>query len=577
MTDPLELLPDQRIAHIVAADTADAILRRAGHGPLAGSDGGRSRRRRDHRHVHRLIRARHRRAGDGRRHVRPSGDARERREAAQSYGYTIVEPEFGPLASGQVGRGRLAEHRADIRAVIEALGGPADPPARPALRPPSDRSRRPRDLAGWHVVVTAGGTAEPIDPVRYIGNRSTGKMGVAIAEAALARGARVTLIRGMSQCPLPEAALSSTHRPPPRCARRCWTRSRPPTRWSWPRPLPTSGRSSRPPARSLAGDGLTLELEPTADILAEASESLTRQRRIGQLLVGFAAETGSLERARAKAERKGVDLLVANDVAEAGSGFGTDTNRVTIFVPGAAPDPWPLMSKTQVADRLLDRVDRPSRGRRGAELAATMSATEPTALTASRPACHRRRHRKMHVDGERIPMLTAYDYPTARIVDEAGIPLILVGDSLGMVMLGYEETVRVTMDEMLHHTKAVVRGTQAGTGRRRHAVPVLRHCPKKRSTTPAASSARPAPAPSRSRAASARRGPSRRSCAPASRFMGHIGWTPQSSTAWAARLASRASARAGARLAGRRVRGPRSRRLLGRPGAGARAARRGNH
>ena len=106
-------------------------------------------------------------------------------------------------------------------------------------------------------------------------------------------------------------------------------------------------------------DGLDLRLEPTTDILAEAAAT-ARERGpdpAGRpIIVGFAAETGSLVRAPEKAARKGVDLLVANDVAEAGSGFGTDTNRVTIIVPGAEPEPWPQLSKADVADRLLDRV-----------------------------------------------------------------------------------------------------------------------------------------------------------------------------------------------------------------------------
>jgi phosphopantothenoylcysteine decarboxylase/phosphopantothenate--cysteine ligase len=103
------------------------------------------------------------------------------------------------------------------------------------------------------------------------------------------------------------------------------------------------------------GSGLTIELEPTSDILAEAVPVVRAASR-GGIVVGFAAETGSLERAREKAEGKGVDLLVANDVAEEGSGFGTDTNRVTIVVPGEPDDQWPLLSKRQVADRLWDRV-----------------------------------------------------------------------------------------------------------------------------------------------------------------------------------------------------------------------------
>ena len=149
--------------------------------------------------------------------------------------------------------------------------------------------------------------------MRYIGNRSTGKMGVAIAEAALARGARVTLIRGMTTVALPDAANWSARPARPRCATRCLPRCRVPTRWSWPPPSPTSAPSTRLESKIARTEaGLTLELEPTADILAEAArrareESTGSQRPV---IVGFAAETGSLERAREKADRKGVDLLV---------------------------------------------------------------------------------------------------------------------------------------------------------------------------------------------------------------------------------------------------------------------------
>src|SRR5205823_3299298 len=123
-----------------------------------------------------------------------------------SWGYTIVEPEIGSLASGAVGRGRLAEPMAILDAVGRALEGKPIRQPDPALRPPIVFAQPTLDLAGWRVVVTAGGTAEPIDPVRYIGNRSTGKMGVAIAQAALDRGARVTLIAGSVTAPLPAAA-----------------------------------------------------------------------------------------------------------------------------------------------------------------------------------------------------------------------------------------------------------------------------------------------------------------------------------------------------------------------------------
>jgi phosphopantothenoylcysteine decarboxylase/phosphopantothenate--cysteine ligase len=362
MTDPLELLPDQRISHIVAADSADVILVApatarwmaamaagladdvitatclATTAPVVVAP-----------------------AMDGEMYAHPA--TRANVEKLRSYGYTIVEPEFGALASGQTGQGRLAEPAEIVRAVSRAVEGRPIRQPDPQFRPPA-AFQTADDLAGWHIVVTAGGTAEPIDPVRYIGNRSTGKMGVAIAEAALARGARVSLIHGLTSVPLPESAelISAPSAAEMRDA-----------------VLRTLGEADalvmaaavadfRPRTQAQSkiarGDaGLTLELEPTTDILAEAvavvrgsgsGSGTGRGRR--PVIVGFAAETGSLVRAREKAERKGVDLLVANDVAEAGSGFGTDTNRVTIIVPGEPDEEWPMMSKAAVAGKLLDRM-----------------------------------------------------------------------------------------------------------------------------------------------------------------------------------------------------------------------------
>ena len=372
MTDPLELLPDQRIAHIVAADSADLIL-------VAPAT------------AHWLASMAAGLAGDvitvtclastapvvvapamdGDMYAHPATRANVAKLA--SWGYAIVEPEIGPLASGASGRGRLAEPAAILGAVSRAL---KDKPIRQpdvSLRPPVVVAEPTLDLAGWRVVVTAGGTAEPIDPVRYIGNRSTGKMGVAIAQAALDRGADVTLIHGMTSVSLPEEA-NLVHAPSAAEMREAVLAAVVNTDALV---MAAAVADFRP--RSVAqgkiardGAGLTLELEPTTDILAEAV-SVARRRANPPVLVGFAAETGSLERARDKATRKGVDLLVANDVAEEGSGFGTDTNRVTLVVPGGTDEEWPLMSKRQVADRLWDRVvaTRAARGATGAELAAT--------------------------------------------------------------------------------------------------------------------------------------------------------------------------------------------------------------
>jgi phosphopantothenoylcysteine decarboxylase/phosphopantothenate--cysteine ligase len=283
----------------------------------------------------------------------------------------VVEPETGALASGQTGQGRLADLPALVAAVERAVEGRPIREPDATKRPPLEDPAHPQDLAGWRVIVTAGGTAEPIDPVRFIGNHSTGKMGAAVAQAALDRGAQVTLICGTTSVALPEGAeLVAT-----------------PTAAEMRRAVLDRLLSSdllvmaaavadfRP---KIVGDrklersaGLVLELEPTEDILAEASalargtaqgggsvgpDGSAGQSRSRPILVGFAAETGSLERAAAKAERKGVDLLVANDVAEAGSGFGTDTNRITLIAAGRPPESWPLLSKLEVAHRLLDRV-----------------------------------------------------------------------------------------------------------------------------------------------------------------------------------------------------------------------------
>jgi phosphopantothenoylcysteine decarboxylase/phosphopantothenate--cysteine ligase len=218
---------------------------------------------------------------------------------------------------------------------------------------------RRRDLADWHIVVSAGGTAEPIDPVRFVGNRSSGKMGMAVAQAALDRGARVTIIRGTTSVPPPDGA--TVVEAETAAAMRDAVLAALPSADALVmaaavadfRPLATATTKIDRVA------ALNVRLVPTDDILAEAA-GIARKRGTGPterpIIVGFAAETGSLARAPKKAERKGVDLLLANDVAEVGSGFGTDTNRVTLIVPGSEPQPWPLLTKAEVADRLLDRV-----------------------------------------------------------------------------------------------------------------------------------------------------------------------------------------------------------------------------
>ena len=362
LRDPLELLPDGRIAHVVAARSADLIVvaPATAHWMAAMANG---------------------LAGDAITAtclatrapvvVAPAMDAgmyahpatAANVERLRAFGYRIVEPATGALASGLIGHGRLAEPEVIVEAVVAALGTPA---------------RQRRDLAGRRIVVTAGGTAEPIDPVRYIGNRSSGRMGAAISQAAIDRGAAVTLIVGQTSVPLP-ADASVVSAPTTAEMRTAVLEALPGADALLMSAAVADFRPSHRASAKLTRDQApVLELEPTEDILAEAARVARRQHR-RPVLVGFAAETGSLERAEEKARRKGVDLLVANDVLEPGAGFSVDTNRVTIVAPGQAPEPWPLMSKRDVADRLLDRVasllaagEPADRG----DVAASASATE---------------------------------------------------------------------------------------------------------------------------------------------------------------------------------------------------------
>ncbi|HUG30606.1 MAG TPA: bifunctional phosphopantothenoylcysteine decarboxylase/phosphopantothenate--cysteine ligase CoaBC [Candidatus Limnocylindria bacterium] len=379
-TDVLDLLPDGRIGHIVIADSADAlVVAPATAHWLAAMANGLS---------GDVVTAAALATsapvvvapamdGDMWTHQATVANVARLRDV---FGYAVVPPESGPLASGQVGVGRLAELPAIVDAVVDALADrPVRQPGVDARPPVVEGPPREADLTGRRIVITAGGTREPIDPVRYIGNRSTGKMGVALAEAALARGAAVTLIAAAVEVPLPKAskqvdvvrvetasdlggrllsAMDPVSGPPPdalvmAAAVADFT--------------PVSPADQKITRR----DGLTLELAPTSDLLAmiativeakEESPPYEPNSPTGgwprPILVGFAAETGSLDRAPAKLAAKGVDLLVANDVSEPGSGFGTDTNRVIILDRGGAVDELPLLSKREVADRILDRVAR---------------------------------------------------------------------------------------------------------------------------------------------------------------------------------------------------------------------------
>jgi phosphopantothenoylcysteine decarboxylase / phosphopantothenate---cysteine ligase len=254
-------------------------------------------------------------------------------EILRQRGVRVIEPGTGDLACGMVGAGRMAEPAAIADAVLNALG-------------------RRHDLAGEVVLVTAGGTREALDPVRFLGNRSSGKMGYALAEAAQARGAKVILISGPSalypsaRCELVKVTTAEEMRQAVLAHMTEATLVIKAAAVADYRPLSVS-------EQKLKRTGpLTLELAPTEDILAE----VVRKRRPGQLIIGFAAETENrMENGRAKLLRKGADAIVVNDVAGDTVGIDADRNAATFLTLSTAIE-LPEMPKRQLADRILDEI-----------------------------------------------------------------------------------------------------------------------------------------------------------------------------------------------------------------------------
>ncbi len=247
-------------------------------------------------------------------------------------GFTIVEPAYGVLASGKIGRGRLADIDHILGTIRQVLG-------------------KGGDLAEKHIIVTAGGTQEPIDPVRYIGNRSSGKMGYALAEAARDRGAEVTLITTPTSIPLPigvevvqvqtalqmkEAVLNAVPQADTLIMAAAVADYRPAT-------------LAESKIKKETTPQLSLELIRNPDILSEVEGSLVK--------VGFAAESEDLiQNATAKLKEKDLDLIVANDITVADSGFGADTNKVVLIDRRGNIEDLPLLPKSEVAHKVLDKV-----------------------------------------------------------------------------------------------------------------------------------------------------------------------------------------------------------------------------
>jgi len=249
-------------------------------------------------------------------------------------GVHVVNPDEGYLACGMTGAGRLAATEAIVEKVRSVLG----------LR---------RDLEGQTVLVTAGATREDIDPVRFLTNRSSGKMGYALAEAASRRGARVVLVSGPTDLRVPEGVdwipVRSTEEMRNAVRERAAEASIVIMAAAVSDYRPAAVQSQK---MKRGEERLVLELEPTPDLLAE----LGREKG-GRVLVGFAAETTNVsENARGKLARKGADMIVANDVTQEGAGFDTDTNIVTLFLRDGREIPLPKLTKFDVANRIFDQV-----------------------------------------------------------------------------------------------------------------------------------------------------------------------------------------------------------------------------
>jgi phosphopantothenoylcysteine decarboxylase/phosphopantothenate--cysteine ligase len=255
-------------------------------------------------------------------------------EILKKRGVTIVPPGTGYLACGMTGAGRLAENEAIVAATLETLGAS-------------------QELAGETVLITAGPTREKIDPVRYLTNRSSGKMGYALAEAALRRGARVLLVSGPTAL-TPPGAAELTRVESAEDMRQAVLKLLPEATIVIKTAAVSDYRPKSAASHKIKRTGpVTLELEPTTDILSEIA-----RHKHSQLIVGFAAETeNALENARKKLASKSLDAIVVNDVSREAVGFDSDRNAVTIITQHEVVE-VPETTKWEVAQRVLDQVVR---------------------------------------------------------------------------------------------------------------------------------------------------------------------------------------------------------------------------
>jgi phosphopantothenoylcysteine decarboxylase / phosphopantothenate---cysteine ligase len=268
-------------------------------------------------------------------------------EVLRQRGVEVVEPESGYQACGEVGMGRLAEVDQIVQHAIDIVHG---------------RRKPVRDLAEERVLVTAGPTVEAIDPVRYLSNRSSGRMGYAVAEAALARGARVVLVTGPTRLRLPQGVETIQVRSTRQMYEAVMSRVAESTVFvgcaavSDYRPVAAEAQKIKK-----SGKHLTLDLEPTEDIIRAVGTAGGGTNGAGpmvrRIVIGFAAESESLiSHAESKLSEKGMDLIVANDITRTDAGFDVEKNAATIIRRDGTRTELPLQSKLELAERLLDEV-----------------------------------------------------------------------------------------------------------------------------------------------------------------------------------------------------------------------------
>jgi phosphopantothenoylcysteine decarboxylase / phosphopantothenate---cysteine ligase len=261
-------------------------------------------------------------------------------ERLRSDGVHIIEPDAGEMACGTIGPGRLSEPDRIVAAALEIL----------------KQSLQVKDLAGERFLITVGATREEIDPVRFISNRSSGRMGFALAEAALRRGGDVTLVAGVTSVDPPAGARMVKAMSAADMSEAVGRESANASVFIGAaaiadyRPLHRADQKIKK-----SQDSLTLTLERTPDVLSEVAAARTN----GMLVIGFAAETENVvDNARKKLQTKNLDAIVANDVSRADSGFDSTTNAITIITNDGDPIELPLLSKNEAADRILDVIVR---------------------------------------------------------------------------------------------------------------------------------------------------------------------------------------------------------------------------